>query len=61
MTGAVPRVVVAGNLTLDDTITSEASLPDSPGGDALYASLAVRAWGARSVLLTLVGDDYPVA
>jgi sugar/nucleoside kinase (ribokinase family) len=54
-----PRVVVAGNLSLDDTVTPDATFPDAPGGDALYASLAVRTWGGRPILLTLVGDDYP--
>jgi sugar/nucleoside kinase (ribokinase family) len=53
------RVVVAGNLSLDDTFTPQGSLEQAPGGDALYASLAVKAWGATAVLLTLVGDDYP--
>jgi ribokinase len=55
------RIVVAGNLSLDDTVTPDASYPRAPGGDALYASLAVRAWGGGAVLLTLVGDDYPPA
>jgi ribokinase len=53
------RIVVAGNLSLDDTVTSTASMPDAPGGDALYAALGVRAWGGAPVLLTLVGEDYP--
>jgi sugar/nucleoside kinase (ribokinase family) len=52
-------VVVAGNLSLDDTSGPEGSLEEAPGGDALYASLAVQAWGASAALLTLVGDDYP--
>jgi sugar/nucleoside kinase (ribokinase family) len=56
-----PRIVVAGNLSLDDTVTPEASLLESPGGDALYASLGVLAWGGRPILVTLVGSDYPPA
>ena len=56
MTGPV---VVAGNLSLDDTITPDGSFGAAPGGDALYASIAVRSWGLVPVLLTLVGDDYP--
>lgn len=55
------RVVVAGNLSLDDTVTSTDVHPNAPGGDALYAALAVARWGDRPVLLTLVGDDYPAA
>jgi sugar/nucleoside kinase (ribokinase family) len=55
----MPPVVVAGNLSLDDTITPDGAFPAAPGGDALYASLGVRTWGQTPVLLTLVGDDYP--
>jgi ribokinase len=56
-----PRVVVAGNLSLDDTVNPNGTVEAAPGGDALYAALAVRGWGAEAVLLTLVGDDYPAA
>ena len=55
-----PRVVVAGNLSLDDTVNPEGTVPLAPGGDGLYASLGVAAWGLTPTLLTLVGDDYPV-
>jgi sugar/nucleoside kinase (ribokinase family) len=61
VTGDRPRVVVAGNLSLDDTVTPEASLREAPGGDALYASLGVLAWDGMPILLTLVGSDYPTA
>ncbi len=57
----IRRVVVSGNLSLDDTVTAAGVVPEAPGGDALYASLAVRAWGGSPALLTLVGDDYPPA
>src|SRR5260221_491309 len=56
-----PRVVVAGNLTLDDTVAPDGAFDAAPGGDALYASIGVRAWGLTPVLLTLVGTDYPAA
>jgi ribokinase len=52
-------IVVAGNLSLDDTITPAGTYPAAPGGDALYSCLGVRAWGGTPRLLTLVGDDYP--
>jgi sugar/nucleoside kinase (ribokinase family) len=52
-------VVVAGNLSLDDTVTPGGTFRAAPGGDALYASIAVRSWGLVPSLLTLVGDDYP--
>jgi ribokinase len=55
------RVVVAGNLSLDDTVTPTGSFPDAPGGDALYASIAVAQWGGTAEILTVVGDDYPPA
>ena len=61
MTIAGSTVAVAGNLTLDDTVTPAGSFPEAPGGDGLYASLAVSAWGASPILITLVGDDYPRA
>jgi sugar/nucleoside kinase (ribokinase family) len=54
-------IVVAGNLTLDDTVTPDGAFAAAPGGDALYASLGVCAWGRTPVLLTLIGDDYPAA
>jgi sugar/nucleoside kinase (ribokinase family) len=54
-------VVVAGNLSLDDTVTPGGAFWAAPGGDALYASIAVRSWGLVPLLLTLVGDDYPEA
>ena len=56
-----PSVAVAGNLTLDDTVTPAGFVPEAAGGDALYASLAVSAWGGTPTLVTLVGDDYPRA
>lgn len=58
MTGPV---VVAGNLSIDDTVTPGGAFRAAPGGDALYASIAVRSWGLVPVLLTLVGDDYPAS
>jgi ribokinase len=66
--GGLPRaprvaagpIVVAGNLSLDDTVTPDGSYHAAPGGDALYACLGVRAWGPAPMLLTLVGEDYPV-
>jgi sugar/nucleoside kinase (ribokinase family) len=57
----VSVVAVAGNLSLDDTVNPDGAFPGAPGGDALYASIGVRAWGLTPRLLTLVGDDYPDA
>ena len=61
MRGVRRSIAVAGNLTLDDTVTPAGFVPKAAGGDALYASLAVSAWGATPTLVTLVGDDYPRA
>lgn len=53
------QIVVAGNLSLDDTITPAASIAGAPGGDALYAAVGARLWGAEVSILSLVGEDYP--
>src|SRR4030081_3260007 len=55
------RIVVAGNLSIDDTVNPSGVVDAAPGGDALYAAMGVRAFGRSPVLLTLVGDDYPAA
>jgi sugar/nucleoside kinase (ribokinase family)/fructoselysine-6-P-deglycase FrlB-like protein len=55
-----PRVIVVGNLTLDDVV-----LPDGTarmacvGGNSLYASLAARLWEARVGIVTRRGEDFP--
>ncbi len=52
-------IVVAGNLSLDDTVTPAGSWPAAPGGDSLYAALGARVWGWPAAILTRVGEDYP--
>src|SRR5258706_6508499 len=55
-----PRVIVVGNLTIDDVV-----LPDgttqmfSVGGNSLYAALGVRLWQPRVGLVTRRGEDFP--
>src|SRR5437899_4972846 len=55
-----PRVVVVGDLTLDDVV-----LPDgtthmaSIGGDCLYAALGARLWEPGVGVVTRRGDDFP--
>lgn len=57
-----PRVVVVGDLTLDDVV-----LPDgtthmaSIGGDSLYAALGARLWEPDVGIVTRRGDDFPAA
>jgi fructoselysine-6-P-deglycase FrlB-like protein/sugar/nucleoside kinase (ribokinase family) len=55
-----PRVIVVGNLTIDDVV-----LPDgttrmaSVGGNSLYTALGVRLWQPRVGLVTRRGEDFP--
>lgn len=55
-----PRVIVVGNLTIDDVV-----LPDgttqmaSVGGNSLYTALGVRLWQSRVGLVTRRGEDFP--
>jgi len=57
---AHPRVIVVGNLTIDDVV-----LPDgttkmaSVGGNSLYTVLGVRLWQPRVGLVTRRGEDFP--
>lgn len=59
MIGPPRRIVVAGNLSLDDTDAPGGRMAAAPGGDALYAAIGARMWAADVRILTLVGDDYP--
>jgi glucosamine--fructose-6-phosphate aminotransferase (isomerizing) len=55
-----PRVIVVGNLTIDDVV-----LPDgtthmgSLGGNSLYTALGVRLWQPSIGLVTRKGEDFP--
>ncbi|MGZ3624147.1 MAG: carbohydrate kinase family protein, partial [Ktedonobacteraceae bacterium] len=55
-----PRVIVAGNLTIDDVV-----LPDgttkmaSVGGNSLYTALGVRLWQPSVGIVTRCGEDFP--
>jgi sugar/nucleoside kinase (ribokinase family)/fructoselysine-6-P-deglycase FrlB-like protein len=57
-----PKVIVVGNLTLDDVV-----LPDGTthmaavGGNSLYATLGARLWEPSVGLVTRRGDDFPAA
>ncbi len=55
------RLVVAGNLTLDDTVNPNGTVEASPGGDALYTAVGAAMWGGTVDLLTVAGADYPAA
>jgi fructoselysine-6-P-deglycase FrlB-like protein/sugar/nucleoside kinase (ribokinase family) len=55
-----PRVIVVGNLTIDDVV-----LPDgttqmaSVGGNSLYTALGVRLWQPNVGVVTRRGEDFP--
>lgn len=55
-----PRVIIAGNLTIDDVV-----LPDgtthmaSTGGNSLYAALGARLWQPAIGIVTRRGEDFP--
>src|SRR2546428_1852371 len=57
-----PRVVVIGDLTLDDVVLPDGSTHmASIGGDCLYAALGARLWEPGVGVVTRRGDDFPVA
>src|SRR5579875_3656812 len=55
-----PRVIVVGNLTIDDVV-----LPDggtqmaSVGGNCIYATLGARLWQPSVGMVTRRGEDFP--
>ncbi len=57
-----PRVIVVGNLTIDDVV-----LPDgttqmaSLGGNSIYSALGARLWQPAVGLVTRRGEDFPRA
>jgi glucosamine--fructose-6-phosphate aminotransferase (isomerizing) len=56
----VPRVVVVGDLTLDDIVLPDGTTQMAAvGGDSLYAALAARLWEGRVGLVTRRGEDFP--
>ncbi len=66
-TGAAPRgggpdLVVIGNLLIDDAVFPDGrTFIAEPGGACLYAALAATLWGARTAVVSVRGDDYPLA
>lgn len=56
------RVLVIGNLTIDDIVRSDGTVRmASPGGNAVYAVLAARLWNPATGIVTRRGDDLPAA
>jgi ribokinase len=57
-----PELVVFGCLTLDNVITAAADvLPQSYGGNCLYAALGARLWSDRVGIVSRAGRDFPDA
>jgi fructoselysine-6-P-deglycase FrlB-like protein/sugar/nucleoside kinase (ribokinase family) len=55
-----PRVIVVGDLTLDDVVLPDgATHMASIGGDCLYAALGARWWEPNVGIVTRRGDDFP--
>src|SRR3989442_9045480 len=56
----IPRVVVVGDLTLDDVVMPDGTTHmASIGGDCLDAALGARMWEPRVGVVTRRGDDFP--
>jgi len=59
---SAPELVVFGCLTLDNVVTAEGvCLPQSFGGNCLYAALGARLWCERVGIVSRCGGDYPGA
>ena len=55
-----PEIVIFGQLTLDNVITASGELlPQSCGGNAVYAALGARVWSPKVGVVSCYGDDYP--
>jgi len=57
---STPRVVVVGDLTIDDVVLPDGTTQmGSVGGDSLYAALGARLWEPCVGIVTRRGDDFP--
>src|SRR5512145_2605843 len=55
-----PRLVCLGNFTVDDVHLPDGSfMPNSMGGDALYAALGARLWDPTVQLIAPLSPDFP--
>jgi sugar/nucleoside kinase (ribokinase family) len=55
-----PSLVCFGNFTIDDVVLADGQKRDGcTGGDALYATLAARAFESASELVAPIGNDMP--
>lgn len=59
---ADPALVCLGNFTIDDVVLADGQARDGcTGGDALYATLAARAFEPASELIAPIGNNTPSA
>jgi sugar/nucleoside kinase (ribokinase family) len=60
MSGAIPDLVLLGNLLVDDIVLRDGStLMGEPGGAVLHAALAAALFGAKVGIGSVAGIDYP--
>ncbi len=59
---SAPNVILCGSLTLDNLVTAEGrALPQSCGGNVVYAALGARLWRVRAGLVSHAGCVFPAA
>src|SRR6266496_1141824 len=57
---ARPRLIVVGNLTIDDVVLPDGTTQmSSVGGNSLYTALGVRLWQPSVGIVTRCGEDFP--
>ena len=57
-----PDLMICGSLTLDNVVTADGRpLPQTCGGNVVYAALGARLWGARVGLVSRAGSDFSPA
>lgn len=54
------HLLVLGNITIDDVVTSEGKIsPTQLGGNGVYAAAGARLWGHPVSLVGVIGNDFP--
>ena len=58
----LPELVIFGSLTIDNVVLANGEvLPQSSGGNAVYAALGARIWSDRVGIVSRCGREYPRA
>lgn len=59
---SVPKLIVVGNLTIDDVVRSDGTTSmGTLGGDSIYVAAAATIWGVRTGIVARVGEDFPTS